>query len=368
MYIEKLSLINFKNYEEASIQLHARVNCFVGNNGVGKTNLLDAVYYLCMCKSYFNTSDQYTIRQGQNFMVLQGDFCHNQQTDELYCGLKAEKSKQFRKNKKEYQRLTDHIGNYPVVMVSPADSALITEGSEERRRYMNAVIAQYNREYLEQTIQYNKLLAQRNRLLKEMKGYGASDELLEIYDMQLVPLGRSIAQVRMLFVEELSRVFKHYYELISGGLEKVEIAYQSQLLQDDFEELLKSNLSRDRSAQFSTVGIHKDDLELTMNGISIRKVGSQGQQKTFLVALKLAQFEFLKQIKGIKPILLLDDIFDKFDVERVSHILRLVTDEPFGQILITHTNEMRMRDLLKAYNGSYALFKVENGKPTPVTL
>jgi DNA replication and repair protein RecF len=294
-------------------------------------------------------------------MVLQGDFIIKGQTDALYCGLKYGKRKQFRKNKKEYQRLSDHIGQYPVVMVSPADSALITEGSEERRKYMNAVISQYNRTYLEETIQYNRILAQRNKFLKELGGRPGATDLLEVYNEQLAPLGNSIHRARIDFVNELTVVFQKYYSLISHGKEKVLLDYNSQLHDVDFGELLKQNIHRDIAAQYTTTGIHKDDLELKMNDIPIKKIGSQGQQKTFLVSLKLAQFEFINKVKDIKPILLLDDIFDKFDGERVSEILALVADDFFGQIFITHTNEERMNELLNDFHGAYGLFRVSNG-------
>lgn len=361
MHIDKLSLINFKNYSEASVNLHNKVNCFVGNNGVGKTNFLDAVYYLCMCKSYFQLTDKYTVRQGNDFMVLQASFSHKGTTDELYCGIKTGKRKQFRKNKKEYQRLADHVGQYPVVMVSPSDSALITEGSEERRKYMNAVISQFDRNYLENTIHYNKVLLQRNKLLKEIRGHTGALELLEVYNQQLVPLANSIYNAREDFVSHLTKVFKRYYALISESKEEVGLNYVSQLRNASFEHLIKKSQNSDLAAQHTTIGIHRDDLELTMNDMPIKKIGSQGQQKTFLVSLKLAQFEFLNQVKGIKPLLLLDDIFDKFDADRVMQILNLVSEDSFGQIFITHTNELRMKELLKDFHGAYSLFRVENG-------
>ena len=364
MHIAKLSLVNYKNYSEAEINLHGKVNCFVGNNGVGKTNLLDAVYYLCMCKSYFHSSDKYTIRQEQDFMVLQGAFVKSEDDiSELYCGLKTGKKKQFRKNKKEYPRLSDHIGQFPVVMVSPADSALITEGSEERRKYMNAVISQFDRSYLEDTIQYNKVLLQRNKLLKEMRGHSGATELLDVYDSQLAPLAERVFNVRHKFVSELTKVFQKYYSLISESKEKVGLHYVSQLDgETNYLSLIKAARGRDLAAQHTTVGVHRDDLELSMNEMPIKKVGSQGQQKTFLVSLKLAQFQFLNELKGVKPILLLDDIFDKFDANRVKQILNLVSEDAFGQIFITHTNEIRMRELLKEFHGAYALFQVENGR------
>ncbi len=361
MHIEKLMLTNFKNYEEVSIVLHNKVNCFVGDNGVGKTNLLDAVYYLCMCKSYFQSSDQFSIKYGSDYMTLQGIIEHNDQTDEIYCALKAGKKKQFRKNKKEYPKLSKHIGQYPVVMISPADSTLITEGSEERRKYINAVISQYDNTYLEDTIQYNHVLAQRNRLLKEMSYHSGSQELISIYNDQLIPPGNRIFEQRKDFIKQLAPIFKEYYSLISQGKEEVNIIYNSQLTDGNFEQLLNDSYQKDLSNQFSTTGIHKDDLELTMQGIPIRKTGSQGQQKTFLVALKMAQFRFLKELKGVPPFLLLDDIFDKFDTKRVKQILNIVSDNSFGQIFITHTNEIRMKELLLEFHGNYNLYRVENG-------
>lgn len=360
MHIKKLSLINFKNYEEANLELHPKVNCFVGDNGVGKTNLLDGVHYLCMCKSYFNSSDAHTTRHGQEYMVLQAEFLKNETENEIYCGLKTGKRKIFRKNKKEYPKLSEHIGQFPVVMVSPSDSALILEGSEERRRYMNAVISQYNPGYLEASIKYNKILLQRNKLLKEMAHHSGSADLINIYDEQLVPLAKTIWDSRKEFVSKLVPVFKKFYEQISNGRESVELCYFSQLHDKEFSVLLEENKRKDRIAQTTTAGIHKDDLELLMQGNPIKKIGSQGQQKTFLVALKLAQFSFLNEINKIPPILLLDDIFDKFDGKRVMEILHIVSEEEFGQIFITHTNEVRMRELLKELTGTYKLFKVED--------
>lgn len=361
MHIDQLSLINFKNYQEISIPLHKKVNCFVGNNGEGKTNLLDSVYYLCMCKSYFQSSDEYSIRKNTEFMVLQARFNSMGDENEIYCGLKAGKRKIFRKNKKEYPKLSDHVGQYPVVMVSPSDSALILDGSEERRRYINAVISQYDREYLEAIMHYNKVLTQRNRLLKEMRVHTGSKDLLEVYNNQIVPLGSLINKQRKEFVDKLSPVFKQFYKLISEGKESVDINYISKLNDKDFGDLLVDHQHKDLMSQYTTVGIHKDDLELIMDGTPIKKTGSQGQQKTFLVALKLAQFSFLKEIRGIPPLLLLDDIFDKFDLGRVRQILHLVADKSFGQIFITHTNEERMKKLLEEFENNYYLYKVEAG-------
>ena len=362
MYIGKLSLINFKNYAEAEISLHPRLNCFVGNNGQGKTNLLDAVYYLCMCKSYFNSSDLYSIRDNEEFMTLQAVFSREGKEEELHCGLVRNKKKQFRRNRKEYDRLSDHIGLFPVVMVSPADIQMILDGSEERRRYINSVISQYDKQYLENSISYNKVLAQRNHLLKSMKDNPGSAELLDIYDGQLIPLGTQIYEQRKSFIDRFTPVFNRYYSFISDNSETVDLNYQSDLNDGDFKEILTQARKRDTMVQYTTVGPHKDDLVLNLNGIPIRKIGSQGQQKTYLVSLKLAQFDFMKAVRNLQPILLLDDIFDKFDASRVRQILKLVSDESYGQIFITHTNLDRMKNILTELGIEHKLFEVTRGR------
>jgi DNA replication and repair protein RecF len=362
MYIKKLTLVNFKNYQEASFFLHPKLNCFVGNNGEGKTNLLDAVYYLCMCKSYFSATDLYSIRYNEEFMVLQANFVRNEKEEEIYCGLQRNKNKQFRRNKKEYRRLSDHIGLLPVVMVSPSDIQLISEGSEERRKYMNSVISQYNKVYLNNTIKYNKILAQRNRLLKESSGKSSQNELLNVFDEQLISSGNAIHHERLLFIEKFTPVFGHFYNFIAGGKEQVELIYQSQLNESNFNDLLHMSREKDQILQYTTMGVHKDDLILNLDGIHIKLIGSEGQQKTYLVSLKLAQFEFLKEVNNTLPLLLLDDIFDKFDANRVRQILELVADDSFGQIFITHTNLDRMNVILNDLNIDHKLFRVNEGK------
>ncbi len=361
MHINNLSLVNFKNYKEAGVDLHPKLNCFVGDNGAGKTNILDAIFYLCMCKSYFNSTDQYSIYSGDTFMVLQANFLRNKKTEEVYCGLKQGKKKQFRRNKKEYVKLSDHIGLFPVVMVSPADIQLILDGSEERRKYINSVISQYNKTYLTNIISYNKVLAHRNKLLKDLLRGNSQSDLLDIYDAQLIKFGNEIYSERKKFIKEFTPVFNKYYSVISGGEETVELVYQSQLNTGEFAEKLKSCRNKDIAVQFTTIGIHKDDLILNLNGTSIKKIGSQGQQKTYLVSLKLAQFDFLKQVNKVLPILLLDDVFDKFDSHRVKQIIKLVADDSFGQIMITHTNMDRMQILLKELDVEHKLFLVSKG-------
>jgi DNA replication and repair protein RecF len=364
MFVQKLSLVNFKNYSEATVSLHPKLNCFVGDNGTGKTNLLDALYYLCMCKSYFNITDVYSIRHNEPFMILQADIIKEDKKEELYCGLKRNQKKQFRRNKKEYTKLSDHIGSFPVVMVSPIDIQLIQDGSEERRKYINSVIAQYDKIYLINTLQYNRVLSQRNRLLKEMPDGKKSDELLSIYDEQLAGFGNSIYESRVDFIKKFIPVFNRYYHDISGGNESVELIYQSQLNDGDFAAQLKENRYKDFKVQFTTIGIHKDDLILNLDGIPIKRIGSQGQMKTYLVSLKFAQFEFLMKLKNLPPLLLLDDVFDKLDVNRVRHILRLVSQDSFGQIFITHTNLDRMKGILTELNLGHNLFEVQDGNVT----
>ena len=364
MHVKSLSLIAFRNYPELSVDLHPKLNCFVGDNGVGKTNLLDSVYYLCMCKSYFNSSDQYTIREGSDFMVLQAEVLRKDKEEELYCGLKKGSKKKFRRNKKEYNRLSDHIGSFPVVMVSPSDIQLITEGSEERRKYMNRVISQYDKAYLDQIMQYNHILAQRNKLLKEVPMNNTGHDLMDILDKQLVDSGNEIFRIRKDFVNRFIPVFNEFYHGISGGHEDIELIYKSMLNDLDFESSLKAARDKDKRVQFTTVGVHKDDLVLNLDGRSIKYAGSQGQQKTFLVSLKFAQFEFLREIKNIPPLLLLDDVFDKLDARRVKNILSLVHDKSFGQIFITHTNLQAMQSILEELNVEHNLFWVEEDRLT----
>jgi DNA replication and repair protein RecF len=367
MYLNKLSLVNFKNYSESVLDLHPKLNCFVGDNGVGKTNLLDAIYYLCMCKSYFNATDIYSIKANEDFMLLQGEFIRQEKNEEIHCGLQREKKKQFRRNKKDYDRLSDHIGLLPVVMVSPADIQLIVDGSEERRKYINRVISQYNRTYLDNTMKYNKVLSQRNRLLKDIKGKNTQADLLDIFDDQLLEVGSLIFEERKQFIEKFIPVFAKFYSFISEDNESVELVYRSQLHNADYKKLLKDSRRKDMIVQYTTVGIHRDDLVLHLDGIPIKKIGSQGQQKTYLVSLKLAQFDFLKEVKTIRPVLLLDDVFDKFDANRVKQILKLVADEEFGQIFITHTNLDRMNTILKELNIDHKLFHVQPDKVEEIT-
>ena len=357
--LNTLSLVNFKNYDQANYRFCPKINCLVGNNGTGKTNVLDAIYYLSMTKSCLNPADSQNIRYDTDFFVVQGEYERKGELESVYCGMKRGQKKIFRRNKKDYERLSEHIGLLPVIMVSPVDGRLITGGSEERRRLMNEVISQYDRGYLLDMMYYNRALEQRNALLKTFAESRTFDsEMLEVWNEQLIASGNKIFENRTKYSQELIPVFQQYYEEISGGREKVELVYRSRLQEKDFAALLSESLEKDRLLQFTTTGPHKDDLLLQMNDYPIKKSGSQGQQKTFLVALKLANFEFIRRHCNILPILLLDDIFDKFDAQRVSHIIRLVAGEQFGQIFITDTGREHIEGILQQTDCEHRLFDV----------
>ncbi|RPI45825.1 MAG: DNA replication/repair protein RecF [Bacteroidetes bacterium] len=362
MHLKSLSLVNFKNYEQVDIPLSQKINCFVGENGVGKTNILDAVHYLALCKSNLNPVDTQNIHYDQEFCVIQGLFERAGKEENIYCGIRRQKKKQFKRNQKEYQKLSEHIGLIPLVMISPADSNLINGGSEERRRFMDGVIAQYNRVYLENLIQYNRALMQRNRLLKDISSSRKFDPVdLEIWDQQLVRYGEPVYRERKRFVDELLPVFGSYYSHVSGDREQVTLDYLSRLETTGFEEGLLGSREKDRILQYTTFGVHKDDLGMDLGGHNLKKSGSQGQQKTFLVALKLAEFEFIRRLTGIPPILLLDDIFDKFDGNRVKKIISLVAENHFGQILVTDTNESRLFAILREIPADHRVFRISPG-------
>ena len=363
MFIRELSVMNYKNFGEATLTFSRKVNCFIGNNGVGKTNLLDAIYYLSFCKSYFNNPDGQNIRHSEDFFALQGKYELNGAREEIHCGYKNGQKKKIRRNKKEYERFSDHIGLLPLVMISPADSVLIQGGSEERRRFMDSVISQYDRTYLDWLVKYNRVLQQRNILLKNYAGQSVIDpDIFSVWDEQLLLLGKKIHIKRGQFLEELLPVFQKYYTLISGGNETVSLEYGSQLNDQEFEVLLKDSFAKDRMVQFTTAGIHKDDLELKLGGYPIKRLGSQGQNKTYLIALKFAQFDFIRSLNNIKPILLLDDIFDKLDSGRVEEIVKMVADHHFGQIFITDTNREHLDGILKEAGGDdFRIFVVDKG-------
>lgn len=363
MFLKLLTAINYKSYSQVEVQFHPRLNCFVGDNGQGKTNLLDIIYYLSICKSAFNPVDSQNIKHSEDFFILQGCYDRDEKEENIFCAVKQNEGKVFKRNNKEYPRLADHVGLLPVVIISPADLSLIIEGSEERRKYINSVISQFDRLYLEELIRYNRILAQRNKLIKDISERSSfSEDLFEVIDSQLVAMGETIFNKRKDFVDKLIPIFQKYYTAISGHDEKVELVYQSHLQNEDFSSLLASSFSKDRLLQFTSIGVHKDDLTLMLNDHLIKKEGSQGQQKTYLIALKLAQFEFMQNISKVKPLLLLDDIFDKLDVSRVENFIKLVSNDSFGQIFITDTNKGRLNEILEKLHSGYRLFRVDSGK------
>lgn len=359
MYLRKLNLLNFKSYGELEIELSPKLNCFVGNNGVGKTNLFDSIYYLAFCKSFFNSQDVSNIKHTCDFFMIHGEFILDGQVERIQCACKKDQKKRVRRNDKEYQKLADHIGLIPLVMVSPADASLILEGSEERRRYMNGVISQYDRQYLEDVIRHNKALIQRNRLLKEFSRQRYFDEdSLFIWDDQLSLLGERIYHKRKEFITQLLPIFQYYYDYISSGHEHVELKYQTQAGDRSLSEQMTEAHGRDKQLQFTSVGVHRDDLILELAGYPMKQQGSQGQQKTYLVALKMAQFDFLKKISAVRPLILLDDVFDKLDANRVTQIIKLVSEDHFGQIFITDTNLPHLQSILSGLSADYRLFNV----------
>lgn len=362
MYLRKLSLLNFKNYEQAELSFSQRINCFVGNNGAGKSNLLDAIYYLSFCKGYFNQVDARNIRFDKDFMMATGNFNRNNDEETIYCGVKKNQKKIFKRNDKIYKKLSEHIGLIPLVVITPLDTVLVAGGSEERRKFTDTLISQFNKTYLKHLIKYNRALLQRNKLLKSYLKSGHFDaEILEIWNQQLVLHGNVIYSIRQAVIDEFIPVFQRFYKYISNQNEEVSLQYSSRLEKNDFEDLLKESLEKDRILTYTTTGIHKDDLSLELNGFPIKKIGSQGQQKTFLVALKLAEFELLKSKISNNPILLLDDIFDKLDFNRVQYIVDIIANDDFGQIFITDTNQKRLADILSNHSVNYKLFNINSG-------
>ncbi len=363
MILKKLALINFKNYGELTLEFSPRINCFVGDNGVGKTNLLDAIYYLSMCKSYFNNVDQYNIHHNEEMFLIQGEYeLPGGKTEDILCSYKKNGRKIVKRNKKEYEKLSEHIGLLPIVIITPYDSTLITDGSEERRKLIDTIISQYNPLYLEKLILYNKILQQRNRLLKDLSNNSGSSifEIIDVYDSQLSQLGTFLFEERKKFINEFSPIFLKLYQYISDQKENASIEYQSQLHEQELLKLLKENFIKDKQLEYTTVGIHKDDLLLHIGGIPAKRIASQGQQKTFLVALKLAEYHFLHHHNQKKPLLLLDDIFDKFDHQRVLRIIELTNDAQLGQIFITDTEFARINLILKQVSNGHRVFKIEN--------
>jgi DNA replication and repair protein RecF len=362
MWLKNITLLNFKNYSDANVSFSPTVNVFVGDNGAGKTNLLDAIHYLCLCKGYFNPIDTQQIKTNEDLFMIQGDFERQGKNEKITCGVKRNQKKQFKRNKKEYDKLANHIGLFPLVMISPYDTNIIMEGSEERRRFMDNVISQTDSQYLDELILYNKHLLNRNALLKQIAVTRSYDpSLLEIYNDQLVASGLKIFNKRQEFMVHFIPLFDKYYQFLTGGNEEVGLQYQSQLTGNSFEQLLIQAVEKDKVLERTTVGLHKDELIFSISDMPLKKFGSQGQQKSFVIALKLAQYAYLQKHKGFKPLLLLDDIFDKLDDNRVSKLMEMVSHHDFGQIFITDTGKERVLGIFEKIATPLTVFEVNKG-------
>lgn len=363
MILKKLSILNYKNISEATLELSPKINCFIGRNGMGKTNVLDAVYYLSFCRSANNPIDSQVIRHDQQFFVLEGEYSDgSENSEQIYCGMKRGTKKHFKRNKKEYKRLSEHIGLIPLVVVSPSDTLLIEGTSEERRRLMDIVISQYDRSYIDVLARYNNAHQQRNTLLK-IEDQEPDPLLMQLWEEQMAEAGEALYAKRMAFIDELVPVFQEYYQRISGGTERVGLRYVSHCQRGPLLEVIQRDRMKDRAVGYSLHGVHRDDLEFTLSDHPMRREGSQGQNKTYVIALKLAQFDFLKRTTSkTTPLLLLDDIFDKLDASRVEQIVRLVSGDSFGQIFITDTNRDHLDQILGNSSLDYKIFHVENGE------
>ncbi len=357
MILDKLSLLNYKNFESQTFEFDPKINCFVGLNGVGKTNVLDAIYHLSFGKSYFNPITLQNIKHGTEFFVIEGHYQKENETEKIVVSAKKGQKKMIKRNSKAYEKFSDHIGFLPLVIISPSDRDLIIEGSDTRRKFMDGVIAQGDPKYLQSLIAYNKVLTQRNSLLKYFAvNQTYNQDTLDIYNQQLHSYGSVLFEKRSAFLDQFQPIFQARHRSISNGNETVDLIYQSQLFEDELLPLLEANKAKDRITQYTNFGIHKDDLVFEIEGHPIKKFGSQGQQKSFLIALKLAQFDFMKARSNVNPILLLDDIFDKLDEERVAQIITLVDNENFGQLFISDTHAERTENVIKKVHQSYKMF------------
>lgn len=364
MILSRLTILNYKNIADAALDFSPKVNCLLGNNGMGKTNILDAIFYLSFCQSAVTRSDATTVRYGEEMMMLQGTYERREKTEQIVCAIRKGKKKSVKRNGKEYRRQSEHIGLLPLVMVSPNDWNLIAGGGEERRRLIDRIISQGNRGYLESLIGYNRAIEQRNAMLKQ----GAADPLLfETVNTFLCRAAADIHRGRKEWIERFTPIFMRYYNEIAGGCETVRLDYRSELNGAGMADVLKENFQKDRVLGYTSRGVHRDDIELMLGDELMRKTGSQGQCKTYTIALRLAQFDFLKSLTGLTPLLLLDDIFDKLDALRVSNIMRIVSQPEFGQIFISDTNRQHLDETVEAVGSDFGIFHVEDGRCSPLT-
>lgn len=363
MLLQYLELTHFKAYKKAQLNFTNRVVAFTGPNGAGKTNLLDAIHYLCIGKSYFNPTDQQNIRHGENFLRLKGKLeIEPGEVKEIVCVYEPGKRKRIEVDKVAVAKLSEHFGQYPLVVIAPDDIDIVNGGSEGRRRFLDFTMAFADHQYIDQLNTYNKLLAQRNQLLKQSAQQGKLDEvLLETYDTKLAPMAKAIHEVRASFVKEFLPIFQEMHDSIVHGKESLDMVYDSELTGQSFLELMQANREADKALQRTTTGVHRDDITLSLGEYELKKYGSQGQKKSALIALKLAQYQFLEAHTGRTPLLLLDDLFDKLDNERVTQLLDLIGQGRFGQVFITDTEAERVADILGKLPVEFDTFEIRDG-------
>ncbi len=362
LYLQRIKLVHFKNYREQELSLNPHLNCLVGANGMGKTNLLDAIYYLCVGKSYFGTRDRYLVLNNESFFRLEGDLLRQDVLERLVIKVEPGKRKDIERDRVVYDKLSEHVGRFPVVIIAPDDTALVTEGSEVRRRLINNTLSQSDGAYLRALIKYNQLLKQRNALLKQADGRKLEEDLLLVYDRQLAEAASLIFTARQDFVNRFEPVWREAYSAISGGKEEVGLRYRSQLTDANLLQLLQDSREKDRILERTTVGVHKDELVFSLNEQPLKRIGSQGQLKTFVLALKLGQYQFLRTEKSMSPILLLDDIFDKLDPNRVGQLVQYILTDDFGQVFLSDTDSSRIQRLLDQQEIPRAMFQVIDGQ------
>lgn len=362
--LEKIVISDFRNIELQELEFSPNINCISGNNGEGKTNLLDAIYYLSMTKSAFASSDRFTFRYGTEEFSISGSYrMENGLSSRFSLKMTTKGDKKLKRDEKAYQKVSEHVGVLPVVLVSPSDISMVSESGEERRRFVNAVLSQMDHEYLTSLQQYNRLLQQRNRILKDMS---PDRSLLEVMDMKMASLAEPVHNARKKFVEDLKPVVSDYYKAVSGGTEEVDVRYDSELSKAPLDQLLAASFEKDRILKYTTSGLQRDDFIFSMNGHPLRRHGSQGQQKSFLVSLKFAQYEIMKKNYGFAPLLLLDDVFDKLDMGRISNLLQMVSGSDFGQIFITDSNKVRMAGIVDGLTQDRAYFDTVAGTFTRI--
>ena len=357
--LEKIVISDFRNIHLQELEFSPNVNCISGNNGEGKTNLLDAIYYLSMTKSAFASSDKFNFRHGTEEFSLAGTYrMENGLASRFALKMNSKGEKKVRRDDKAYPKVSEHVGVLPIVMVSPADISMVSESGDERRRFVNAVLSQMDSGYMSALQQYNRLLMQRNKMLKEMV---VDRSLLEVIDMRMAALAEPVHRARKKFVEDLKPIVSEYYKAVSGGSEIVDIEYESELSKAGLDQILASSYEKDKALRYTSSGVQRDDFIFTMNGHPIRRYGSQGQQKSFLVSLKFAQYEIMKRNYGFAPILLLDDVFDKLDMGRIANLLQMVASNDFGQIFITDSNKVRMSGIVDGLTQDRAYFETVSG-------